>query len=93
MLIAMIISTRWVIRRFDVSRALRTTISMGLVAVGILAVAEIAGVLWVRRLSLQEYLGSLVTAPRVIALFMFLLFAAMPTLVNRIGYSRVGAIT
>jgi hypothetical protein len=93
MLIAMIISARWVIRRFDVSRALGTTISMGLVAVGILAVAEIAGVFWVRRLSLQEYLGSLVTAPGVISLLMFLLFAAMPTLVTRIGYSRVGEIT
>jgi hypothetical protein len=93
MLIAMIISARWVIRRFDVPGTLRTTISMGLVAVGILTVAEIAGVLWVRRLSLQEYLGSLVTAPGVISLIMFLLFAAMPTLVTRIGYSRVGEIT
>jgi hypothetical protein len=90
MLIAMIISARWVIRRFDVPGTLHTTISMGLVAVGILTVAEIAGVLWVRRLSLQEYLGSLATAG-VISLLMFLLFAAMPTLVTRIGYSRVGA--
>ena len=30
MLIAMIISARWLIRRFDVLRTLRTTISMGL---------------------------------------------------------------
>ena len=93
MLIAMIISARWAIRRFDVPGTLRATISMGFVAVGILAVAEIAGVLWVRRLSLQEYLGSLVTASGVISLLMFLLFAAMPTLVTRIGYSRVGEIT
>ena len=89
MLIAMIISARWVIRRFDLPRTLRTTISMGLVAVGILAVAEIAGVLWVRRLSLQEYLWSLVTGPGVISLLMFLLFAAMPTLVARIERGRV----
>ena len=93
MLIAMIISARWVIRRFDVPGTLRTTISMGLAAVSILTVAEIAGVLWVRQLSLQEYLGSLATAPGVISLLMFLLFAAMPTLVTRIGYSRVGAIS
>src|ERR1700757_2163420 len=90
MLIAMIISARWVIRRFDVPGTLRTTISMGLVAVGILTVAEIAGVLWVRRLSLQEYLGSLATAHGVISLLMFLLFAAMPTLVTRIGFSVSG---
>jgi hypothetical protein len=93
MLIAMIISARWVIRRFDVSRTLNATILVGLAALGILAVAEIAGVLLLRRLSLQEYLGSLVTGAGVISLIMFLLFAAMPTLVTRIGYSRVGAIT
>src|SRR6266478_4062356 len=60
MLIAMIISARWVIRRFDVSLAFRTTVSMGVVALGLLIAAEIVGVLWVRGLSLQEYLGSLV---------------------------------
>ena len=93
MLIAMIISARWVIRRFNVPRTFGTTIRIGLVAVGILIVAELAGVVWVRRLSLQEYLGSLVTAPGVISLLMFLLFALMPTLVTRIGYSRVEAIS
>jgi hypothetical protein len=93
MLIAMIISARWVIRRFDVSKAFGTTISMGLIALGILAAAEIVSVLWGRGLSLQEYLGSLVTTSGVISLLMFLLFALMPTLVTRIGYSRVGAIS
>jgi hypothetical protein len=37
---------------------------MGLVALGILAPAEIAGVLRVRGLSLHEYLESFMTAPR-----------------------------
>jgi hypothetical protein len=59
MLIAMMISPRWVIRRFDVSRALSATISTGLTALGILVAAETtAGVVWVRRLSLHEYLGA-----------------------------------
>ena len=44
MLIAMMISPRWVIRRFEVSRALFATISMGLTALGILVAAETAGV-------------------------------------------------
>jgi hypothetical protein len=81
MLIAMVVSARWVMRRFDVHRTLGSTIPMGVVALGILAPAEIAGVLWMRGLSLQEYLASFVTAPGVISLIMFLLFAAMPTLV------------
>ena len=81
MLIAMVVSSRWVMRRFNVPQTLGSTIPMGLVALAILAPAEIAGVLWVRGLSLREYLASFVTAPGVISLVMFLLFAAMPTLV------------
>jgi hypothetical protein len=83
MLIAMIISARWVMRRFEVQQTLGATIPMGLIAIGLLAPAEIAGVLLVRGLSLQEYVGSLATAPGVISLLMFLLFAMMPTLVER----------
>ena len=51
MLIAMIVVARWVIRRFEVPQTLATTIPMGLIAIGLLFPAEIAGVLWVRGLS------------------------------------------
>jgi hypothetical protein len=44
-LMAMIVSSRWVMRWFDVPLTLGSTIPMGLVALGILARAEIAGVL------------------------------------------------
>src|SRR5712675_692213 len=47
-LIAMIVAARWVIRRFHVSRTLPATISMGIVAIGLLLPAEIVGVHWVR---------------------------------------------
>ena len=60
-------------------------ISIGLVAFGILLPAELAGVVWLRGLSLTEYLASFVTAPGLVSLLMFLLFAAMPTLVTRAG--------
>ena len=93
MLIAMIISARWVMRRFNMPLTLGSTISMGLVALGILLPAEIAGVVWVRGLSPHDYLGSFATAPGLVSLLMFLLFALMPTLVTRIGYTRVGAIS
>jgi hypothetical protein len=58
MLITMIVTARWVIRRFAVPQALGARLSMGLIAIGLLFPAEIAGVVWVRRLSLQEYLAS-----------------------------------
>ena len=73
MLIAMIASSRWVMRGFDVPRTLGSTIPMGLVAFAILVPAEIAGVLMVRGLSLREYLASFVTAPGVISAACFLL--------------------
>jgi hypothetical protein len=90
MLIAMIVAARWVIRRLSVPQTLGSTVSMGLVALGILLPAEIAGVVWVRRLSPHEYLGSFATAPGLVSLLMFLLSAAMATLVTRAGRSRVG---
>jgi len=83
MLIAMIVAARWVIRRFDVPRTLPATISMGLIAIGLLFPAEIVGVVWVRGLSLREYLASFVTDPGIISLLIFLVFAFMPTLVGR----------
>ena len=90
MLIAMAASARWVIRVFHVRPNFASTISMGLVALRILVPAELAGVVWVRGLSLPEYLASFATAPGLVSLLMFLLFAAMPTLVMRVGRSRVG---
>lgn len=93
MLIAMFISARWVVHRFKVHQTLATTIPIGLVALRILLPAEIAGVLWVRRLSLQEYLASFVTGPGDMSLLMFLLFAAMPTLVSLKRGGHVRAIS
>jgi hypothetical protein len=93
MLMAMAVSARWVIRRFHVKQTFGSTISMGLVALGILVPAELAGVVWVRGLSLPEYLASFATAHGLLSLLMFLLFAAMPTIVARAGRDRVGQIS
>jgi hypothetical protein len=85
MLIAMIVAARWVVRWFEVPHTLPAMISMGLVALGLLVPAEIAGVVLVRGQSLQDYPASYANGPGVISLIMFLLFAAMPTLVTRAG--------
>jgi hypothetical protein len=83
MLIAMTVTAQWVIRRFEVPKTLSYTLSVGLIAIGLLFPAEIAGVVWVRGLSFQEYLASFLTGPGVVSLLIFLLFAVMPTLVGR----------
>ena len=93
MLIAMIISACWVIRRFHLPQTPSATISMGLVTLGLLLPAEIAGVLWVRGLPLKEYLASFANTPGIISVMMFLLFAAMPTLVTLLTRGRIGAIS
>src|SRR6266446_4234240 len=82
MLDAMMVAARWVIRWFEVPQTLSDTLSIGLIAIGLLFPAEIAGVVWVRGLSLREYLASFLTGPGVISLLMFLVFGAMPTLVT-----------
>jgi hypothetical protein len=92
MLIGMFISARWVIGHSNVAQTLGSTISMGLVAFAILLPAEIAGVLWMRGLSLQEYLANFVSTPGVISAAMFLLFAAMPSLVTLLKHGRGRAI-
>jgi hypothetical protein len=84
MSMAMIVSVRWVIRRYNVPPRLGPSILVGLAAFGILLPVEIAGALWVRRLAFDEYMESFVTGPGVISLAMFLLFAAMPALVARL---------
>jgi hypothetical protein len=82
MLIAVTVAARWVIRRFEVPQTLSDTLSIGLIAIGLLFPAEIVRVLWVRGLSVRDYLTGFLTAPGVVSLLMFLLFAAMPTLVT-----------
>jgi len=91
MLIAMVISAWWTMRPLKVPRTPAATISMALVALGLLIPAEIAGVLWVRELSLPDYLASFGTVPGVISLVMFLLFAAMPALATQVTFLRVAA--
>jgi hypothetical protein len=93
MLIAMIVAARWIIRRLDVPRTLPATVSMGLIAIGLLFPGEIAGVVWLRDLSLQEYLAGFATGPGIISLVMFLLFAGMPTLVTLSTRGRVDTIS
>src|SRR6185369_1562849 len=50
MLLAMILAARWTMRRLAVSPSLVTRAAAGLVALGLLIVAELAGARWLRGL-------------------------------------------
>jgi hypothetical protein len=83
MLGVIIAAARWTARRLAVPYALTTRFGMGLVALGLLLVAEVAGIRWVRRLSFSDYLASLDLVSGGAFFLLVLLFAAMPMLVER----------
>ncbi len=65
------------------SPALQTRAAMGLVALGLPLVAEVAGTRWLRGLSIADYLAGFRSVAGGITLLLFVLFAAMPALVGR----------
>jgi hypothetical protein len=82
MVAAMILAVRRVLRRFAVPAGTVPRLVVGLLAFGLLMIAELAGALVLRGWSLEHYLASLGTLPGLISLLLFLLFAAMPALVG-----------
>jgi hypothetical protein len=83
MLGVMIAAARWTIRRLAVPYALRARTAIGLGALGLLLIAEVMGVLWVRGVSVRDYFASFSPLSGGVSLLLFLLFAAMPMLVER----------
>ena len=83
MLVVMIAAARWTIRHHAVLSAFKTRATVGLMALGMLLVAEIISARALRGLSIADYLASFRSASGGISLLLFLLFAAMPTLVAR----------
>jgi hypothetical protein len=81
MLISMLVAAKWAVRRFAVN-SINAVIVMGAIAFGLLIPAEIGG-LWLRRLTLHEYLEGLISPPGIVSLALFLLFGAMPLLTVR----------
>ncbi|MGH7306011.1 MAG: hypothetical protein ACRELZ_22220 [Candidatus Rokuibacteriota bacterium] len=83
MVAVMIVAARWVLGRPRVVPALATRAAIGLVALTLLLVAELAGARWLRGLSSQDYLEDRRSPPGAISLLLFLLFAVIPVIVRR----------
>jgi hypothetical protein len=83
MLIVSFGAARWALRRMAVPPRHTMRALVGLVALGLLVIAELIGTQWLRGLSLADYLTGFRSLPGVITAASFLLFAAMPTLVAR----------
>jgi hypothetical protein len=58
MFLVTIIAARWIVRRLGVPSTPSSRLGMGFIAVGLMLVAEFTFVLWLRGLSISEYLAS-----------------------------------
>ena len=58
MFVVVVVAARWIVRRFALPPTASIRLGMGCVALGLLLVAEFTLVLWLRGLSISEYLAS-----------------------------------
>jgi hypothetical protein len=86
MLAVIVVAARWIVRRFALSRAPALRLAVGVVALGLLLIAEFTVVLALRGITIGEYLAG--RDPVADAVYRALLgaFAAMPVFVARKSY-------
>ena len=83
MFVVTIIAARWIVRRFAVPSVPSRRIGMGCVGLGLLLVGEFMLALWLRGLSIREYLASRDPVSGTVYYVMLGVFAIMPLLVAR----------
>ena len=83
MLVVTIATARWVVRRFALPVVASTRLAMGCIALALLLVAEFTLVLWLRGLSISEYLASRDPVSGTVYYVMLGIFAIMPLVVAR----------
>ena len=83
MLAVTIIAARWGVRRFALPPAPSARLGMGSIALGLLLAAEFSLVLWLRGLSICEYLASRDPVSGTVYYVMLGVFAVMPLFVPR----------
>lgn len=83
MLIVTILAARWVVQRLALPRTPSKRLVVGLFALGLLLVAELTVVLYLRGLTIREYFASRDPVAGTVYLVMLGVFAIMPLLVAR----------
>ena len=83
MLVITILAARWTVRRLAVHSTPPDRLGMGCVALVLLLVAEFTLVLWLRGLTIREYLASRDPVSGTVYYVMLGVFAVMPLLVAR----------
>jgi hypothetical protein len=88
MLMAVLLSARFVARRFALPPASTTRLFVGLFALGLLLVAELLLALVIQDRSLAAYIASRDPVSGTIYLAMLVLFALMPLILARVDLAR-----
>jgi hypothetical protein len=83
MLLVTIVAARWVVGRLAVPSTRFARLNMGCIALGLLLISEFTLVLWLRGLSISEYLASRDPVSGTVYYAALGLFAIMPLLVAR----------
>jgi hypothetical protein len=83
MLIAIIMTARWLVQRLALPPRLWARLNMGLVALSFLLIAEFSVVLYLRGMTIAEYFATRDPVSGTLYYAMLILFAAMPWLVSR----------
>lgn len=83
MLAVVILTARWVVRRFALPPTVAARLGPGLVALCLLLAAEFTVVLKVRRLTLAQYFASRDPVAGTAYILLLIIFAAMPLVVGR----------
>ncbi|RPJ11159.1 MAG: hypothetical protein EHM36_02010 [Deltaproteobacteria bacterium] len=83
MLVVTIVSARWIVRRLALPLTPSRRLGMGCIALGLMLVAEFTLVLWLRGLSISEYLASRDPVSGTVYYVMLGVFTLMPLLVAR----------
>jgi len=83
MFVVTVIAARWIVRRFALPPTASIRLGVGCVALGLMLVAEFTVVLWLRGLSISEYLASRDLVSGIVYYGMLGVFAIMPLLLAR----------
>ena len=89
MLTVIILSARWVARHFKVPYAASSRLGMGGMALALILALDFTVVLWVRGLSLSQYIESFDPVAGTAYFVMLGVFAVMPLLVARRELSKM----
>ncbi len=80
MFVVIIVAARWIVRRLAVPPKPSSRLGMGCVGLGLMLVAEFTLVLWLRGLSISEYLASRDPVSGTVYYVMLGVFCIMPLL-------------